>query len=262
MKGVSAHTKSTFAHIGVVVVGATYALAKGGVSLEFDNIGYFYAVSSALLIAIGSISIFKAAETLDAANLNIIIMLRAVGVMIVAAVLLGETLSRTQLIGAILIMSAGYIASRPDRGEKIRHSKGVAAALTGVALFSVGLVLEKASVDIMGVETYFLIGWSMQLLFVALLSVKHIKADGRKNITKLVPRMALLGFLTGLGGLTYILALAWSDNTPLVISFLNLKVILIILGGYIFLKERKGMHHKIVGGLLATLGVILLTLQF
>ncbi len=257
---VSAHTKSTFAHMGVLVIGAGYVAYKGGVSINFENSAYFYALSSAFLIALGSIAIFTAAESLDAANLNIIIMLRAVGVLIVASFLLDETLNIYQILGAMLIMVAGYIASHPDRGEKIKKSKGVAMALIGVALFSVGLVLEKAAINEMGLEAYILIGWGLQLFFVTLLSVKRIRSDGGKNIRRLAPKMMLLGVLTGLGGLTYVIALTLSDNTPLVVSFLNLRVVLIIIGGYFFLKERKGMHHKIAGGIIAIAGVILLVL--
>ncbi len=257
---VSAHTKSTFAHVGVLTIGACYAAFTGGVSLNFDNIAYVYAISSALLIALGSIAIFIAAESLDAANLNIIIMLRAVGVTIVASVLLGETLSPYQLLGATLIMLAGFIASHPDRGEKVRKSRGVSMALLGVAFFSVGLVLEKATIDEMGLSTYVLIGWGLQLFFVTFLSMKRIRNDGIRNIKILAPKMMMLGIMTGLGGLTYVAALSLSDNTPLVVSFLNLKVLLVILGGYIFLREKKGMHHKIIGGILALGGVMLLVL--
>lgn len=200
-KGASSHTKATLSHVGVVLVGLIWVLSAGGVSLQFNSIAYVYVIASALLIALGVISLFKAAETVDAANLNIIIMLRAVGVMVVAAIFLDETLSIYQLLGAVLIMLAGYIASHPDKGEEGLRNKGVLFALIGVIFFSVGLVLEKASMDIMGYETYILIGWGLQLTFLLLFSTKYIARDGRKKIVPLIPKLAVFGFFSGTGRL-------------------------------------------------------------
>ncbi len=258
--GVSSHTKAALSHVGIFLTGVAWATFSGDISFEFDSIALIYAAVAAFLIALGAISIFTAAESLDAANLNIIYMLRAVGVMVIAGFALNETLSIYQIIGAVLIIIAGYVASHPDRGEKKLKPKGVVFALIGTALFSVGLVFEKASIDEMGLNTYLLIGWGLQLLFLMLLSAKWIYKDKNKKIIRLMPKMLAFGFLAGLGGLTYLAAITLSDNTPLVVSFINIKVILVIIGGYIFLKERKGMHHKIAGGILALAGVTLLVL--
>lgn len=261
LPGLNYRSKASLVHLlGIFPMGLGWAIIKGNVDLGFALIGWVLAAFVGLFIALGSLAVWKAAETVDAANLNIIIMLRAVVIAIIAAIFLSEKMTLLQIAGAALIILAGFIASHADGKEKSLNRKGVLLAALGAVLFGIALTLEKATLDLMTYETYLVVGFGFQALVLFIFGAKSLRDDGAKKIRKFVPRLTLLGVLVGASGMLYLAAVTQSDNVPLVASFINLKVVGVVIGGYIFLNEKGGLKHKIAGAALALLGFILLVI--
>lgn len=210
-------------------------------------------------VAIGAavIMIFKAAETVDAANLSVIITFRAVIASIIGYIFLNLVFEPQQVIGMLLIILAAFTVSKPEI-RKSKLTKGTLFAVAGATIYGIGLVFEKEAIKLTGLKTYMVIGWGMQGLIFLVFSWRNLLKESKSRIRRAAPSLLLLGVLIFMSGALYVTALDSIDNTGLLLAFINLKTILIVLGGLVFLGERSMIGIKLTGGALAVIGAALL----
>ncbi len=214
---------------------------------------FFGAFSMAIAMWTG----FKAAKLLAVAPRQTIGCLSIVTAIILGWTVLGETLTATQLSGAILLLAAALLAVwAPTRGmesdaKKVHLGSVLIAVLTAIS-FGIGLVTEKAIAGHMDIGGVFLVGWTTQTIAMILLAAKDMSHKAFINFRSYDFKWSILmGLLSGFTGVFYVYAIVTSDNISLVTAITAISFPLTILAAYFFLHERE---HRLIMWLSIALG--------
>jgi drug/metabolite transporter (DMT)-like permease len=165
-------------------------------------------------------------------------------------VLLGEGLTRWQVIGGGILMLAAVLAiwapAKTSAGA-FKHLKlsTVLLALLACCTLAIGLVSEKAALQHMDIGGIFLVGWVTQALAMALLATKDIS---RQHLTTFYSSelrwSTLMGAANGLSGIFYVYAIVHANNISLITAILPIGLPLTVFSAYLFLHERE--HHRLM----------------
>ena len=118
------------------------------------------------------------------------------------------------------------------------------------------LTFEKHLLGQMNVGTYMIIGWGFQTLAMVVLAAGEwhtLKDFDKKGILNL----SSMGLLRFLQGITFVIAVSQAD-IGLLASIVSYKAVLIFIGGMIFLRERNHIFIRLLGSILATIGLLLI----
>lgn len=244
----------------VVPFGIVWSLTKGGPSLDFSGNLWWFFLLAGLLFAVGNITAFKANTRLEASQFAIIYSFRTVVVVIASWLLLSERLTPLQLLGAVIVFSASLFVIWLNRQRNAKRRLELYATIAAISAVLMGLAVtnEKHILSGVTIATYVVIGWGLQAFFMTLLAnrqlarVKDLIKDGS------IKTILLLGGLRTVAGFAFINALQLSNNASLIASIAALQIILVTIGGYIFLNEKKYGVYKVAAALAAFVGVVLL----
>ncbi len=253
-------TNATMYLATVVPFGIIWSITQGGVSLDFSSSIWWFFLLAGFLFALGNITAFKANTRLEASRFAIIYSFRTVVIVFASWMLLNETLKPSQMLGAAIVFSASVFVIWLSRQRN--SNKGVSVysiiAVASAILMGLAVVNEKYILNNVTLATYVVIGWGLQAFFMTLLAnrqmvrVKGLIKDGS------IKTILLLGVLRTVAGFAFINALQLSNNASLIASIAAFQIILVNIGGYIFLNERKYGAYKFVAASAAFAGVILL----
>jgi len=244
----------------VVPFGIVWSLTKGGPTLDFSNNLWWFFILAGFLFAVGNITAFKANTKVEASQFAIIYSFRTVVIVIASWLLLSERLTHNQLIGAVLVFTASLFVIWLSRPRNTKRKLNVYSLIAGASAVLMGLAVTNEKYILSGVTiaTYVVIGWGLQAFFMTLLAnrqltkVKQLVKDGS------IKTILLLGILRTIAGFAFINALQLSNNASLIGSIAALQIILVTLGGYIFLNEKKYGVYKFAAAVVAFAGVVLL----
>lgn len=178
-----------------------------------------------------------------------------------AAIFIHEDLSFKQLLGSAFLLAAIMytIFATRQKSTKAVHRKliiGFSFALVSALFYAVASVNEKSLLSHVSVGDYLLFGWfgemSMAILLVLLIQPRALKLLREPFILRWT---LSLGVLRATSGLCFILALIRSNNVALVTVISNFRLIIVVLLGVIFLKERQKIYQKLAGSALATVAL-------
>lgn len=211
--------------------------------------------------------IFESAKLLEASLRKIVVNVQIVWVLFLGVFLLQESLDLAKILGVSLILGgvvmAGFEKKKSNRFKgfwlrlfkKETREKGIVLILVGTALKSFeSLVIKKLLVDFSAA----IIGFGIRLssAICLLLVIKNLKP----RATAFVQRKRGLVFVHGLTGTLAFFLFLWatsltevSRTVPIIQSF----SVLTVLAGIVFLNERERLWQKVLGGLLAAVGVVL-----
>lgn len=172
-------------------------------------------------------------------------------------ILLNETLSPTQILGAILIIGAAvlsaFAARRKTQIQSIQPGT-VKLVIIAAIVLSIGLLAEKAALGHMQIGAYFIFGIGSQALFMAMLASRDFTRKVRVKITRTdIRNIAIISLLSAFSGFLYLYTLNTANNISLIISLGSFVLPLTALASYWLLHERG--NQKILWGSIA-LGVI------
>lgn len=244
----------------IVPFGIIWSLTQGGPSLNFSGDLWWFFLLAGLLFALGNITAFAANTKVEASQFSIITSFRTVVIVVASWLLLNERLDFPQIIGAVIVFSASMFVIWLTRRRHAKREFGLYSLIAVLSAVLMGLAItnEKYILDGVTLATYVVIGWGLQAFFMALLAhrqfgrVKALIKDGSIKI------ILLLGALRAVAGFAFINALQLSDNVALIGSIAALHIILVTVGGYIFLRERKYGVYKFAAASAAFAGVVLL----
>lgn len=209
-----------------------------------------------LLYGFGNIFTFKALKLIEASEFTIIFASRGLFTLIASSILLQEGLSPIQLIGAFLIMTSVVLVT--IKSFKFNFSKGELLTILGAFCLGVAVTNDRYLLGSFEVIPYVTLAFILPALFIALANMKkmsHVKTLMRKDTLR---KMLIMCFLYSISALTFFKALQIGTNSSQ-ISILNLlSIILVVILGMIFLKERGHVVKKIIGAILSIIGSIIL----
>lgn len=196
---------------------------------------------------------FFARRGMDAATFSIVIRINTVIGFIGAIIFLHEPLTLMKSIGLLLIIAASLLLVY--KNPKFTYSPAFTfAILCSIALGATSVLDKPASAGLPG-TLYSFIVWVTPIFIIAFPKVT------KKEIIKELHiggwKVALAALLNVAGYIIYLHALTLAEASrvnPIVAT----SGIITVLGGIYILKERDHLWRKIIAGVIACIGVILL----
>ncbi|MBP6889881.1 MAG: EamA family transporter [Candidatus Moranbacteria bacterium] len=172
---------------------------------------------------------------------------------VLATFLLNEKLSSMQILGTVLLLIGMVIVSKKHHLGKFKFDKYFLMMIFSGVMLGISLTAEKALMNITGFSAGTLFSWWSQCLFlgIATLITKNRSTYSKKDIT-------ITGGLRFLQSLSWVILLLVVGNLSIISSVTTFKVVLIFIGGAIFLNERDDIKRKIFGSIIAVAGLLLM----
>ena len=172
-------------------------------------------------------------------------------------VLLSETLSKTQLVGAGFIIIAAVISAYGTgwkQGAKKTQRGTTRLVIIAAAILSLGLIAEKAALGHMDIGAYFIFGIGSQAVFATLIALK----DADKKVMSAISHSDIrnnvaVGMVSGIAGFLYLYTVNAANNISLIVSLNSFVLPLTAFASYWFLHERED-QKRLWGSI--SLGVI------
>lgn len=176
---------------------------------------------------------------------------RPLFVAILSAILLSTQLTVPVITGVILIISGGYLISK--NGKEIVKAKTLILCISSVILYSFNTVFAKRAMDNNSVWVIAL----ESLIITIILSIPLLIMYKDYKISKLLfdKDLILRGSILSLGYITWVFSLNLGSAVGIT-AILMLRGSLVMLYGYLFLKEKVNIIH-LAGLVLLTLGAVL-----
>jgi drug/metabolite transporter (DMT)-like permease len=221
-------------------------------------------LSGIMGISLADTFYFIALNSVGAGIIAIIACLYSPFIIVLSMIFLGEKLAASQLLGAVLIISAVVIATYTK--EKSGHSKsnlikGVTLGALGTLMNAVAVVMIKPILNtspLVWVSTYRILGGIIGLLII------FIFIKNRSNILSTLKIRKSWGFtITGSFMGAYLSMFLWLAGmkftlTSIAAALNQTSTIFIYLLAILFLNEKLSFR-KILGVALALIGVLLVT---
>lgn len=240
---------------GTVFSAALFVIERGSFAplTALSITQYLWIAAALLLYGIYERSQFFARQGQDAATFTVIMRINTVVGFFGAIAFLGEPLTLAKAAGVTMVILASLLLVFHNPHFKFSKSFFY-TLLCAVALGMVGFVDKPASAPVPPTLYSFLV-WCLPLGIIAFPGVS------RKDLIKEMRiggwKVALAAILNVVGYVIYINALSMSDASrvnPITATY----SILTVLGGVVLLRERDHYGRKILAGLIACIGVILL----
>ncbi len=203
---------------------------------------------------------YKLLSYLDAGLSSILNMLSIPFTLLLAALVLHEELSPVQAIGGFILLIAVIYGLLISRQVKHRASKnpwawGLLFAVLGSLAYAIALVNEKHLLGEMNASTYIIFGWAGQVVASIALAAndfKHLKLLQRPRILYLT---AASGISRSLSGVMFVKSQIKANNLAVVAVSSNFRLILVILLGAWWLRERDRLKQKLLAAGLSIIGL-------
>lgn len=211
-----------------------------------------------ILFTIWTVLTFIIFRYVDAAIGTLLSALNLIAVVIVASVVIHESLTPLQALGAALLIGSIFIVGHMHKTKLKKHNWQLGLTLTIVAsiFFGFAIASEKFLLGEIGMPTYAVFGIGAQMLPLLLLALLYRRSEFRHFRKKAFRRdVALMGFVRGGAGILFVVSLVKADNASLIGVMSGVKIILTTILAAILLKELMFIKRKIVAAVIASIGV-------
>ncbi|MBP9715392.1 MAG: EamA family transporter [Candidatus Pacebacteria bacterium] len=172
---------------------------------------------------------------------------------ILSTLFLSEGLNTTQILGTVLLLAGVVVVSKKHRIGRFKFDKYfIMMLLSGVFLGFV-VVAERALQKTTGFSAGTMLSWWSQCLFlgIAVLITKSRNVYSNKDIL-------ITGTLRFFQALSWVTLIFVVGNLSLVSSITTFKVVIVFIAAAFFLKEREDVPRKILGSVVALVGLLLM----
>lgn len=172
---------------------------------------------------------------------------------ILASLFLHEGLTLSQIGGTALLLMAMIMVSKKHRTGKFTFDKYFLLMLLSGILLGVLLVAERALQKTTGFSAGTMLSWGSQCFFLGIitLAVKSKHSYTEKEVL-------VSGVLRFLQALSYVILVWVVGNLSVVSAVTTFNVVVIFIAAAIFLKEREDLPQKILGSIVAVVGLLLM----
>lgn len=210
---------------------------------------------SAVFYAAGTLLIFKAIKDIEASELAILTAFSAIVTISGAMIFLGESFSWRQGVGTALILLAIILVQKKTG---LSGRRGMWLALLGESFYAVAVVSDTHIL-----KTYDAVSYTpvMSLLPGIILLALNPQVVGKfKQYAKIsyIKNLFLFSLFYGIQAVCYYAALNLGANASQMAPLFRAEIILTVILAVIFLQEKENMPTKILGAIIAAVGVILI----
>ena len=172
---------------------------------------------------------------------------------LLATLLLNEKLTTIQIFGTIFLLVGMVIVSKKHRIGKLKFDKYFMLVVFSGVFMGILLTAERALQKITGFTAGTMLSWWATCLFLGILTLitKNKNTHTQKDI-------AVTGVLRFFQSLSWVILIFMVGNLSLVSSITTFKVVIVFIAAAIFLKEREDLPRKILGSLVALVGLLLM----
>jgi hypothetical protein len=176
-----------------------------------------------------------------------------------AAIIFGTTwlhegLRFWQVLGATLLIGATWLVAKAHRIGRFRFDKYFWTMVASGIFLGIALTAERALIKTTGLSAGTLLSWWAQaggLYVVALLF--------RVKTTFTVKETLLTGSLRYLQLLSWVMLVFVAKNLSVVSAVTTFKIVILFIFAAVFLHEREDLKRKVIGSLIAVIGLLLMT---
>lgn len=172
---------------------------------------------------------------------------------VLATVFLNEKLTLIQILGTVFLLIGMLVVSKKHRIGKFKFDKYFMYMVLSGVMLGVSLVAERALMKITGFTAGTMFSWWSQCAFLGLITLitYNKSAYSKKDIT-------ITGILRFLQSLSWVVLIFVVGNLSLVSAITTFKIVIVFIAGAIFLKEREDLPIKIIGSIIALIGLLLM----
>lgn len=210
---------------------------------------------SAVLYAIGSLSNFYASKHIEAGEMTILTSVGAVITIILGVTLLGNPFGWGKAVGTLLIISSVFILYG---NERMKMNSGVWYALAVAACYGAAVVNDVSIINRYDPVAYVSVMSFLPGVIIISVFPKRLKYVKKFLQPKASQHMFLYSLFYALGAITFYIALSSGATVSQLSPISRASIIVTVILGAIFLRERKDLGRKIVSAILVSIGVILL----
>jgi len=171
---------------------------------------------------------------------------------ILSSILLREGLQPLQIVGTVLLLIAIVLISKKHRIGKFSFDKYFLFMLLSGVLLAVLLVAERTLQKTTGFSAGIIISWGSQALALGIVTLFTKSKHTYSNLE-----------VWGTGVVRFFSATSWVvlvyivGNLSLVSSITTFKVVIVSIAAAMFLNEREDLPRKIIGSIIAVIGLLL-----
>jgi drug/metabolite transporter (DMT)-like permease len=178
---------------------------------------------------------------------------------ILSTVFLGESLTLAQAVGMMIILFGSYLIASNGGKIKLKHigKYELMAIVYGVFLAFYSIASRYLQLET-SLSTILVIGGLLEIIPNILVAsgVKSKSHESKINKNDIF-LACLIGLFSAMHIVAFWLAVYYAGNIALISSLGSFRIVTIFVASYIFLKEKDDLKMKIVGTLLALLGLLL-----
>lgn len=172
---------------------------------------------------------------------------------ILSTVFLHEKLTAVQIVGTLLLLLAIFIVSKKHHIGRFKFDKYFLLMLSSGVMLAFVLVADRALVKITGFTAGTILSWWSTCICLGIVTIltKNKSEYSKKDV-----------MITG--GLRFLQNLSWAiltfvvGNLSIVSSITTFKVVIIFIAAALFLHEREDLPRKILGSVVAVVGLLLM----
>lgn len=197
---------------------------------------------------------FYASKYLDASVYSIISTITIVMAFIFSLFLYREVLTLAKLIGFIFILLAIFLISEKKKSKV--SAKGLFYGIATSVCIGIAMSLDKKGATFFSPNVYNLLVWigPFIILWFPGIKITEVKQQFQKFSWKIV----LLSFFNFVAYFLGLKAFVLAEATK-VIPVMQLSTIMTVIAGIFILNEKNNLFKKIIAGIIAVIGVFLLT---
>jgi drug/metabolite transporter (DMT)-like permease len=209
--------------------------------------------------AFGNILFFKGVKLLDAGTAQVAFSSVLVWGVLLSIIFLGSQFSLVQFLG-ILLMLIAIILVQSYKGKK-KIDIGILYILSAAALFAVFQVTSAELSKTISTSAYLLLAYLGSSLLLGALYSTTLRKDWTHLKTQVKKTLDITLFASGTSLLYFLFAYFAYQQAPdqgIVVVLLTSQVVLSVILGIIFLKERENVPKKLIAGVLAFIAAVLI----
>ncbi len=209
-----------------------------------------------ILYSIANIFIFKSLQLIEASEFTILFVSRAFWTILAAVVLLGEKFLLFQVVGTLFVLGGVILVSY--KAKRFIINKGSLYALLGACALGLAFTNDAFLVRHFDVLSYEAIAFILPGLAIMAVFPKSLKRMKPLLGKKTLPKILLLTFIYAISGVTIFLAYQVGRNAAQLGALSQLSTIFTVLLAIFILKETSELWKKMLGSIIAFIGVVLI----
>jgi len=241
--------------IGALVCFAI-AFARGFITPPFLKYPLNFLIE-AILYGFSTVFSFKALKYIEASKLAVIFSFGALVSILFSAIFLKEVLTLPVVLGALLIIVAIAIVSGKDAFSL--KNKGMSYALISCFLGGLALVNDGYLLRFSEAVSYTAVAFLLPGILLLLLYPKSTMRFNKILRPGILGKMILLSAVWGVSAIAFYLAIEKGVLVSQISPISQTRIILTVLLSAVLLKERQNLLAKIMAGVLAVAGIMLIT---